>query len=209
MTKNFNHKSQGFTLLELVITCTVLAILSLGIMPLVKNGIKRQKEQELRAALREMRDAIDAFKRDTEGVQYTGLGGTPQPGVITPRSKVYISDGKIFTTENIDYYPPDLETLTKGVEVKQRSSPALAGGAGINSNTSTATTNTQILEATKTYLRRIPDDPMTEGFAGTEEWNIQSCYQESDASSWDRINVFDVRSKSDEESLSGEKYSDW
>ncbi|MCP9496043.1 MAG: type II secretion system GspH family protein [Pyrinomonadaceae bacterium MAG19_C2-C3] len=206
MTKKINITSQskGFTLLELVITCTVLAILSLGIMPLVKNGIKRQKEQELRVALREMRDAIDAFKRDTEGVNYTGLGGTPQNGFITPRSKVYIADGKIFTSENIDYYPPDLETLTKGVEVKPRVQGVPVPGIDLDKNATD-----KITQATKTYLRRIPDDPMTEGFAGTEEWNIQSCYQESDASSWDRINVFDVRSKSDEESLSGEKYSDW
>ena len=204
MTKNFNPTSQGFTLLELVITCTVLAILSLGIMPLVKNGIKRQKEQELRAALREMRDAIDAFKRDTEGVTYTGLGGTPQPGFVAPRSKVYISDGKIFTSENIDYYAPDLDTLIKGVEVKPRVTEIPGGRVDLDRSATD-----KITQATKTYLRRIPDDPMTEGFAGTEEWNIQSCYQESDASSWDRINVFDVRSKSGEESLNGEKYSDW
>jgi len=195
-------RSNGFTLLELVITCTVLAILSLGVVPLVKNSIKRQKEQQLHEALREIRDAIDAFKRDTEGVQYNGLQAVPAAGVVYPRSKVYISDGKIFTTENLDHFPPDLETLIKGVQVKTRTQ--VVPGVQLQGNATD-----QMIEATKTYLRRIPDDPMTEGFAGADEWNIQSCYQESDSSSWDRINVFDVRSKSDEEAVNGEKYSDW
>src|SRR2546421_913389 len=56
--------ARGFTLIELVITVAVLAILTLGVMPLVQVSVKRQKEQQLRETLREMREAIDQFHRE-------------------------------------------------------------------------------------------------------------------------------------------------
>src|SRR6266545_6637651 len=55
---------RGFTLIELVITVAVLAILTLGVIPLVQVYVKRQKEEQLHAALREMREAIDQFHRE-------------------------------------------------------------------------------------------------------------------------------------------------
>ena len=55
-------KSRGFTLLELVVTATVLLILASAVIPLAKNGLKREKELELRRELREMRTAIDSYK---------------------------------------------------------------------------------------------------------------------------------------------------
>src|SRR6185436_3304298 len=58
----------GFTLIELVITITILTILTLGVVPLLKLSVKRQKEDELKAALRQMRTAIDEFHRDTVGM---------------------------------------------------------------------------------------------------------------------------------------------
>ena len=64
MTKRAARLPQrGFSLIELVITVTVLAILTLGVIPLVQVSVKRQKEEQLRAALREMREAIDQFHR--------------------------------------------------------------------------------------------------------------------------------------------------
>src|SRR6266480_7343361 len=56
--------SDGFSLVELVITVAVLAILTLGVIPLVQVSVKRQKEQQLREALRTMREAIDQFHRE-------------------------------------------------------------------------------------------------------------------------------------------------
>ena len=75
---------RGFSLIELVITITVLTILTLGVMPLVKVSVRRQKEQQLRDSLRQLRMAIDEFHRDTIGMVCTGsvggqgLAGTPQ-----------------------------------------------------------------------------------------------------------------------------------
>ncbi len=66
----------GFTLIELVITVTVLSILTLGIVPLMKISVKRQKEEQLRAALRQMRTAIDEFHRDTVNMNCTGTVAT-------------------------------------------------------------------------------------------------------------------------------------
>ena len=52
---------EGFSLIELVITITVVTILTLGVMPLVKVAVQRQKEQRLRETLRQIRTAIDGF----------------------------------------------------------------------------------------------------------------------------------------------------
>lgn len=53
---------RAFTLMEMIITATVLLILASAVVPMAKNGIRRQKELELRRDLREMRLAIDAYK---------------------------------------------------------------------------------------------------------------------------------------------------
>ncbi len=58
---------------------TVLAILSVGIIPLVKTAVKRQREYQLRESLRSMREAIKEFKRDTVGMQNAAPGGLGTP----------------------------------------------------------------------------------------------------------------------------------
>ena len=59
-------RQRGFTLIEMLVTATVLIILASATVPLMKNGIRRQKELELRRSLREMRMAIDAYKTQAE-----------------------------------------------------------------------------------------------------------------------------------------------
>src|SRR6476620_8036018 len=71
--------SKGFTLLELVITLTVLAILIVGTVPLAQNAVKREREIRLRETLRMVRNAIDEFKRDSIGACPQGVGA---PGGI-------------------------------------------------------------------------------------------------------------------------------
>jgi general secretion pathway protein G len=176
----------GFTLIELVITITVLTIMTMGIIPLVKLSVKRQKEQQLRDALREIRTAIDDFHRDT-----VNMPGVQQVSYVDPRSKVVISDATIFGVDNPDRYPPDLETLVNGVNVVQRMAAVIPGQ--------------QLSTKKKVYLRSIPIDPIT----GKAEWDLRSCYDSADSSSWGGENVFDVRSKSSDKAMNGEKYSDW
>lgn len=53
---------RGFTLIELIVSIFIISILVGLALPLAKNSIKREKEFELRAALREMRTAIDKYK---------------------------------------------------------------------------------------------------------------------------------------------------
>jgi general secretion pathway protein G len=206
---------QGFSLIELVITITVMTILTLGVMPLVKVSVQRQREQRLRETLRQLRIAIDEFHRDTVGMVCTGGGaglagggGQPVPGVggatLDPRSKVVISDCTIFGIDNPDHYPPDLETLVQGVNVIPRSGgPGAMGGAGLSG--STPLSQQQLSTKQKVYLRSIPVDPIT----GKAEWDLRSSYDPADSTSWGGENVFDVRSKSKEKALNGEQYSDW
>lgn len=213
MLKRFTklHSADGYSLLELIITMSVLAILVMGTIPMAQNGVRRQKEMRLRETLREMRNAIDEFKRDTYGACPQGAitnGNPTQNGTFNvptdPRSRVVIDDCKIFDSDNLDRYPPDLDTLVSGVRVKARGINITAGN-GINDDTKQATEINETKEITKIYLREMPVDPIT----GEKDWKLRSSYQDKDSDNWDEINVFDVRSASDEEAMNGEKYSDW
>jgi general secretion pathway protein G len=55
-------RGRGFTLLEMITTLTVLLILASAVVPMARNGVRREKELELRRALREVRVAIDTYK---------------------------------------------------------------------------------------------------------------------------------------------------
>ncbi len=93
MVKQTQHRSRGFTLLELIIATGILLILSTMALPLARLTIQRERERQLRMDLWEIRDAIDRYKLDAD------RGGF--------QIKVD-SNG----------YPPDLETLFKGQDVQ-------------------------------------------------------------------------------------------
>ena len=72
-----SNARRGFTLIELIITVTIIAILVGMAMPLTRNTIKREREAQLRDALHEIRIAIDKFKEATDKgqIQQTLDGG--------------------------------------------------------------------------------------------------------------------------------------
>ena len=204
--------SSGFTLIELVITVVVLSVLALGTIPLVQNAVRRQKEQQLRETLREVRLAIDQFRQEAVGNpkcgSNTNFGTAPDP-----RIRVMISDCKIFEVDNLDRYPPTLEILVNGVEVVSRnqtagrqtaSSGAFDSPTGGTGDKNASDTNDATLPKTKVYLREMPIDPIT----GKSDWQLRSPYQEKDAGDWDNISVFDIRSTADGETLDGIKYKE-
>lgn len=205
-------RASGYSLLELVCTLGVLSVLVMGTLPLAQNGVKRQKEQRLRETLRMMRAAIDEFKRDTYGACPQGAVMSTNPTIqgggvnapADPRSRVVIDDCTIFDSENLDRYPPSLDILVDGVRVKARGMNMVAG-SGLRDGTRQATELMEEKEIIKVYMREIPTDPMT----GEKDWKIRSSYQSVDSDNWDDVNVFDVRSASEEEAMNGEKYSDW
>jgi general secretion pathway protein G len=201
----------GFTLFELVVTLTVLAILIMGTLPLAQNAVKRDREIRLRETLRQIRNAIDEFKRDTYGACPAGTtnnqaaAGRPQQQTpADPRSRVVIDDCSIFDSENLDRYPPSLDVLVEGVKVRQRGVNLGSGGGAFGEKNATEL-NDATDEVKKVYLREMPIDPMT----GESDWKLRSSYQTKDDESWDDVNVFDARSASEEKALNGDKYSDW
>ncbi len=219
----------GWTLIELIITITVMSVLTLAVVPIVRNNVRRQKEQRLRDVLRDMREAIDEFRRDTVGMQcgpggLGGPGGPPvapvapnpapgqpgQPGAggpyIDPRSRVVLADCKIFGVDNPDRYPPDLQTLVDGVDVVPRMNLMGPGLGSVDTSRGGATDNPGMMAKKKYYLREIPADPVT----GQREWCVRSSYDPPDAGCGAApVNVFDVRSKAPGKALNGENYSDW
>src|SRR5882762_1003636 len=91
--KKGRSRLRGFTLLELVIVVTILAILMGAALPTVRLSLKRQKETELRRDLWQMRTAIDRYKA--------------------------AADQRAFQTKvGSDNYPPDMETLVEGIDVQ-------------------------------------------------------------------------------------------
>jgi general secretion pathway protein G len=66
-----SERAAGFTLLEMVIVLTILGILAAASYPLLRNTVKRERESELRESLRQIRKAIDDYKRfnDNSGGQ--------------------------------------------------------------------------------------------------------------------------------------------
>ena len=153
-SRHKSNRARGFTLLELIVAATILSVLTMMALPLVGITIKREREKELRRDLWEMRDAIDRYKD--------------------------AADRQAFQTKvDSQGYPPDLETLVKGVEIQ--------GGKKVR------------------FLRSIPVDPMTK----TTEWGMRSMQDDPDTSSWGGQNVFDVYTKSDGTGLNGTHYREW
>lgn len=200
----------GFSLFELIVTLSILGVLIMGTIPLAQNAVKRNKEIKLRETLRQVRAAIDAFKRDTIGACPLGSIAQTQPSrnfanvPTDPMSRVVIDDCTIFDTSNLDRFPPTLETLVNGVKVRERGMSVIAG-SGIRAGSQQATELSELNELTKIYLRHMPVDPMT----GESDWKLRSSYQPADDENWDDINLFDLRSASDGTALDGTKYSDW
>jgi len=146
----------GFTLVELIAAITILLILTSVALPVARVQVQRTRETELRRALRELRQAIDRYKD-------------------------FADRGMIPTKADSFGYPPDLETLVKGVPLK---------GAAT---------------ARYKFLRRLPVDAMT----GDTDWGLRSMQDDPDSRSWGGSNVFDVYSKSQGTALDGTRYADW
>ena len=90
-----NHRPRsrvrrGFTLIELLITVAILALLASGAMTFADLAVKRSHEQELRSALRQIREAIDAYKLAAD-------------------------TNKVKKASDESGYPPNLEALYQGV----------------------------------------------------------------------------------------------
>jgi general secretion pathway protein G len=103
------RRERGLTLVELIVAVAILAILAGAAVPLARTAVRREKERELRRDLWEMRDAIDRYKDAADRGAFQIKVGT-------------------------EGYPPDLETLVKGID---------SNGKKLR------------------FLRRIPVDPMT------------------------------------------------
>ena len=153
----------GLTLIELVIACGILLILATAALPIARWTAYREREKELRKDLLDMRQAIDRYKELAD-------------------------KGLIRVDQMTGGYPPDLETLVKGVPLA-----GAAAGAGAQSGVKIH------------FLRRVPIDPMTK----QPDWGLRSVEDDPDSMDWGGKDVFDVYSKSTATAMDGTKYSEW
>src|SRR6266481_2200374 len=156
MDRRRGRSQRGMTLLELILACAILMILSSAALPIARYSIAHKKEELLRYDLRQIRDAIDRYKD------------------LADSNKIRVEVGS-------EGYPPDLETLVKGVKL----------GAGDDKKIR--------------FLRRIPVDPMT----GQSDWGLRCVSDDPDSTSWCGKNVFDVYSKSQATASDGTRYANW
>lgn len=84
-------RSRGFTLIELLVTVAIVSLLATMALPVAELAARRSQEQELRAALREIREALDAYKRASD-------------------------EGRIERVVGASGYPPSLGVLVEGVD---------------------------------------------------------------------------------------------
>ena len=70
-------RPRGFTLIELLVVMAVLGILAMAAFPLAELSVQRDREHELKRALWEIRDAIDAYKKAVDAGMATSEPGTP------------------------------------------------------------------------------------------------------------------------------------
>ena len=76
-------RERGFTFIELMVTLAIMAILVMVATPMAKLSIQRDRERELRAALTEIRDALDAYKRASDqGRIQMRIGESGFPGSL-------------------------------------------------------------------------------------------------------------------------------
>jgi len=155
-TARLEESDRGFTLVELIAAISILLLLTSVALPIARVQAQRAREVELRRNLRQIRQAIDRYR------DFADRGMIP----IKPDSFGY---------------PPDMETLVKGVPLK---------GAAT---------------ARYKFLRRIPIDPTT----GKADWGMRSMQDDPDSRSWGGSNVFDVYSQSQGTALDGTRYADW
>jgi general secretion pathway protein G len=200
------RRQHGFTLIELVVTLTLVSVLALVAVPLYEVTATRAKESELRSALRTIRSALDAYKYATDNG--------------------YISKGTVDSG-----YPPNLQLLVDGVDtvaapingtggnsgVAANGTPGMNSAAqfgGVNFNSSTNPTNTAstagAIPSRMVFLRQVPRDPFFEdqSVSPNNQWNIRA-YGAGPGDFGDGVDVYDVSSKSAGVGLNGIAYKDW
>lgn len=84
------RRPRGFTLIEMLVTVTIVGLLSTIAFPMLELAAKRSQEQELREALRQIRTALDSYKQG-------------------------VDEGRIVEETKGSGYPPSLEVLVSGV----------------------------------------------------------------------------------------------
>ncbi|MDT9000916.1 type II secretion system protein [Paucibacter sp. APW11] len=156
-----HRRQRGFTLIEMLVVLAMMGVLAAAARPMLLLSVQRSQEFALREALRTLRTGIDAYKRAA-------------------------AEGQIAMSPQDSGYPPDLQSLVKGVP------------------------DAKSVNGRKLYfLRRLPRDPFADPALPVEEsWGLRASDSPPDEMRAGR-DVFDIYSTSERRALDGSRYKDW
>jgi len=129
-------RQAGMTLVELIVAIAIMAILATGVLPISRTVVKREREKELRAALWQMRDAIDRYKD-------------------------YADRGAFQIKLGSEGYPPDMDTLVKGVDINGKKIRFLRH-----------VPMDPMTHSTEWGMRSMQDDPASESWGGQSVFDV-------------------------------------
>lgn len=178
--------ARGFTLIELLAALAILAVMGMMAIAPLRAEVQRSKERELRAALQQIREAIDEYKRAGD-------------------------EGRIAKSPDASGWPPSLDALVRGVPAlaapgtPQGTSP----GAGAVAAAPAPFANAGAAPRRIYFLRRLPRDPFADAALPPERtWGLRSSASAPDDPQ-PGVDVFDVYSMSSGVGSNGVPFRRW
>ncbi len=203
--KLLRRRNGGFTLIELVVTLVLVSVLALVAVPLYEVTVTHAKESELRASLRQVRAALDAYKEATD----TGVvAKDPGTSGFPPNLRILVEGVDTVAT------PMSGSSLAMSAGVSTNGAPGMTGPGAVGNAAASpppaAAANANAVPAHMVFLRQVPRDPFfpDQSVPPEQQWNLRA-YGALPGDFSGGADVYDISSKSEAIGRNGIAYKDW